>query len=165
LGLTTSEVGFVYGTVGIAALTLGGILGGVAIAQKGLKYWLLPMVLAINVPDIIYVFFSQYQPQEFLLVNVGVAIEQLGYGFGFTAFMVYMMMISEGEHKTSHYAICTGFMALGMMVPGMFSGWLQEQMGYKTFFWWVMLSTIPSFVVAALVKVDPQFGVKKQKTN
>lgn len=161
LGLTTSEVGFVYGTVGIIALTVGGILGGLAIAQHGLKSWMLPMVVAINVPDIIYVLFSHFQTQDFFLINLGVAIEQLGYGFGFTAFLVYMMMISEGEHKTSHYAICTGFMALGMMLPGMFSGWLQELMGYKTFFWWVMLSTIPSFLVAALVKIDPEFGKKK----
>jgi PAT family beta-lactamase induction signal transducer AmpG len=160
LGLTTSQLGFVYGTVGIAALTLGGILGGIAIAQRGLKFWLWPMVLAINIPDIIYVLFSHFQTQNILLINIGVAIEQLGYGFGFSAFLVYMMMISEGEHKTSHYAICTGFMALGMMVPGMFSGWLQEQLGYKLFFWWVMISTIPSFVVAAIVKIDPAFGIK-----
>lgn len=163
LGLSTSEVGFVYGTVGIAALTVGGILGGVAIANKGLKYWLWPMVFAINVPDIIYVFFSYFQTQNFVLVNIGVAIEQLGYGFGFTAFLLYMMMISEGEHKTSHYAICTGFMALGMMIPGMFSGWLQELLGYRMFFWWVMISTIPCFIVTALIKIDPEFGKKKQK--
>jgi PAT family beta-lactamase induction signal transducer AmpG len=160
LGLTTSEVGFVYGTVGIAALTAGGILGGIAIAQRGLKFWLWPMVLAINIPDIIYVLFSQFQTQDIVLINIGVAIEQLGYGFGFTAFLLYMIMISEGEHKTSHYAICTGFMALGMMAPGMFSGWLQEQLGYKLFFWWVMISTIPSFIVAAIVKIDPAFGIK-----
>jgi MFS transporter, PAT family, beta-lactamase induction signal transducer AmpG len=161
LGLTTSEVGIVYGTVGIIALTLGGLSGGFVASRRGLKFWLWPMVFAIHLPDAMFIFLSHLQPTNFFLINAAVALEQFGYGFGFTAYMLFMIMISEGEHKTAHYAICTGFMALGMMLPGMFSGWLQEQIGYARFFEWVLLSTIPGFIVAALVKVDPEFGKKK----
>ncbi len=161
MGLGTSEVGLVYGTIGIIALTLGGLLGGYVASQKGLKAVLWIMVGAIHLPDLAFVYLSQVQPNNFVLINAAVAIEQFGYGFGFTAYMLYMIMISEGEFKTAHYAICTGFMALGMMLPGMFSGALQEYLGYKNFFLWVMLSTIPGFVVAALVKIDPEFGKRK----
>ncbi len=161
LGLTTSEVGVVYGTVGIIALTLGGLLGGFVASKKGLKFWLWPMVLAIHLPDAMFIYLSQVQPTNFYFINAAIALEQFGYGFGFTAYMLYMIMISEGDHKTAHYAICTGFMALGMMLPGMLSGWLQEQIGYQHFFLWVMASTIPGFIVAALVKIDPEFGKKK----
>jgi len=90
-----------------------------------------------------------------------VATEQFGYGFGFTAYVMYMILVSEGEHKTAHYAICTGLMALGMMMPGMFSGWLQDTIGYRHFFLWVILSTIPGFLVAAFVKIPEDFGRKK----
>jgi len=161
LGLTTSEVGIVYGTVGIIALTAGGLLGGYLISLKGLRWWLWPMAIIMHSPDLAFVYLSQVQPESFLLINLAVALEQFGYGFGFTAYMMYMIMISEGEHKTAHYAICTGFMALGMMLPGMLSGWLQEQIGYAHFFLWVMLSTLPGFAVVALVKVDPEFAKKK----
>lgn len=161
LGLSTTEVGVVYGTVGIIALTLGGLLGGYVVSQRGLKFWLWIMVLSIHLPDAMFVYLSHVQPENFLLINAAVAIEQFGYGFGFTAYMLYMIMISEGEFKTAHYAICTGFMALGMMVPGMFSGMLQEAIGYKSFFIWVMLSTIPGFLVAAFAKVEPEFGKKR----
>lgn len=160
LGLTTSEVGIVYGTVGVIALTLGGLLGGYVISKRGLKFWLWIMVFSIHLPDAMFVYLSQVQPENFFLINLAVAVEQFGYGFGFTAYMLFMIMISEGEHKTAHYAICTGFMALGMMLPGMFSGWLQDLIGYKSFFLWVILSTIPGFLVAALVKIDPAFGRK-----
>ena len=160
LGLSTSEVGIVYGTIGIIALTLGGLIGGFVISKKGLKWWLWPMVLVMHIPDIAFVYLSHFQPANFILINLAVAAEQFGYGFGFTAYMMYMIMISQGEHKTAHYAICTGIMALGMMLPGMYSGALQEQIGYKHFFEWVLLSTIPGFVVAALVKIDPFFGKK-----
>lgn len=163
LGLSTSEVGIVYGTVGILALTFGGLLGGYVVSRQGLKFWLWIMVCAIHLPDAMFIYLSQVQPDNFLFINLAVAIEQFGYGFGFTAYMMYMIMISEGEHKTAHYAICTGFMALGMMLPGMFSGMLQDAIGYKNFFLWVMISTIPGFLVAALVKIDPQFGRKVQK--
>jgi MFS transporter, PAT family, beta-lactamase induction signal transducer AmpG len=161
LGLTTSEVGIVYGTVGIIALTAGGLLGGYVISRQGLRYWLWPMVLIIHLPDLTFVYLSQAQPENFLLINAAVAMEQFGYGFGFTAYMLYMILVAEGEHKTAHYAICTGFMALGMMLPGMLSGWLQETIGYQYFFLWVILSTIPGFIVAGLVKVPEGFGKKQ----
>ncbi len=162
LGLTTQEVGIVYGTVGVLSLTLGGLLGGYLISKKGLKYWLWPMVFIIHTPDAAFVFLSQVQPENFYIINAAVALEQFGYGFGFTAYMLYMIMVAEGEHKTAHYAICTGFMALGMMLPGMFSGWLEDQIGYQNFFVWVMISTIPGFAVAAFVKIPDGFGKKKE---
>jgi PAT family beta-lactamase induction signal transducer AmpG len=160
LGLTTSEVGIVYGTVGIIALTLGGLVGGFVIPRRGLKFWLWPMVIIMHLPDLMFVYLSQVQPSGFLLINMAVAIEQFGYGFGFTAYMLYMIMVSEGDHKTAHYAICTGLMALGMMLPGMFSGALQEWLGYPKFYLWVMLSTIPGFIVTALITIDKEFGKK-----
>jgi MFS transporter, PAT family, beta-lactamase induction signal transducer AmpG len=167
LALTTGQVGFVYGTVGITFLTLGGIIGGFLAAKHGLKYWLWWMIIAINLPDLVYVYLSFTQTTNFVIINTMVAIEQFGYGFGFTAYMLYLIYISEGDHKTSHYAIATGFMALGMMIPGMFSGWLQEIIGYKHFFVWVCIATIPAFIVAKFVKIDPEFGKKagEEKTR
>ena len=162
LALTTGQVGFVYGTVGLISLSLGGILGGILAARHGLKYWLWPMVCAITLPNLVFVFLSYNLPDNLLIINAAIAVEQFGYGFGFTAYMLFMIYISEGEHKTAHYAICTGFMALGMMVPGMFSGWLQEIIGYQHFFVWVVLATIPTFIVASFIKIDPEFGRKKE---
>ncbi len=163
LGLSTEELGLVYGTFGVAALMLGGILGGILISKKGLKFWLWPMVIVMHTPDLVFVYLSYFQPQNLFIIISSVALEQFGYGFGFTAYMMYMIMISQGKHKTAHYAICTGIMALGMMLPGMFSGWLQEHIGYNHFFIWVLISTIPGFIVAALVKIDPEFGKKKSE--
>lgn len=160
LGLSTAEVGFVYGTVGVLALTIGGILGGLLAAKDGLKRWLLWMVIAINIPNAVYIFLAFVQPESYLVVNAAVALEQFGYGFGFTAYMLYMIFVSEGEHKTAHFALCTGFMALGMMIPGMFSGWIQEQIGYQFFFVWVLIATIPSFIVSLMIPLDPEFGKK-----
>jgi PAT family beta-lactamase induction signal transducer AmpG len=165
LALSTAEVGFVYGTVGVVALTLGGLLGGFVASRNGLKYWLWWMLLAINLPDAVYVYLSYTQPENLLIVNVCVAIEQLGYGFGFTAYLLYMIYVSQGTYQTAHYALCTGFMALGMMIPGMFSGWLQEQIGYQSFFLWVMTATIPGFIVARFVTIDPEFGKKAEKAG
>ena len=163
LALTTGEVGFVYGTVGVAFLTLGGIIGGIVAARDGLKRWLWPMVIAINVPNAVYLFLAAVRPESFLVINAAVAVEQFGYGFGFTAFLLYLIYVAEGEFKTAHYAIGTGLMALGMMIPGMFSGWLQELVGYQEFFVWVLVATIPSFLVTALVRVDPSFGKKEEE--
>ncbi|MDZ7343548.1 MAG: MFS transporter, partial [candidate division KSB1 bacterium] len=163
IALTTGEVGFVYGTVGIISLTLGGLLGGFVAARHGLKFWLWWMVIAINVPDAVYIYLSSALPENFWIVNLCVAIEQFGYGFGFTAYMLYMIYIAEGEHKTAHFAICTGFMALGMMLPGMFSGWLQDMIGYQNFFVWVMIATIPGFIVTKFIPLDPEFGKKKNE--
>ncbi len=160
LGLTTSNIGFVYGTAGMIALTIGGILGGIVVSRNGLKKWMLPMVFAMNLPNLVYVFLSFVQPQNLWIITGSVVIEQFGYGFGFTAFMLYMIYISDGKHKTAHYALCTGFMALGMMLPGMISGWIQELIGYKYFFIWVMICTIPGFVIIRYLKYDPNFGTK-----
>ena len=162
LGLTTEQIGFVQGTVGIIGLTLGGILGGIAVSRGGLKRWLWPMVCAISIPDIVYVYLSYVQPESLLSINTCIFIEQFGYGFGFTAYMLYLIYFADGEHKTAHYAICTAFMALGMMIPGMAAGWLQEVMGYKLFFIWIMICTLATFGAAALLKIDPEFGKKKQ---
>ncbi|MCR4439792.1 MAG: MFS transporter [bacterium] len=163
LALTTGQVGFVYGTVGLLALSLGGILGGFLVARDGLKKWILPMVLAINVPDVAYVYLSHYLPDNFLLINLCVATEQFGYGFGYTAYMLYMIYIADGEYKTAHFAIATGFMALGMMLPGMISGWIQELIGYEKFFLWVLLCTIPGFIIVKLLPLDPEFGKKRDE--
>jgi MFS transporter, PAT family, beta-lactamase induction signal transducer AmpG len=160
LGLTTAQVGFLYGTIGWVALSLGGLLGGWVIARDGLKRWLWPMLLAIHLPDAVFIWLSYAQPTNLPLVQLGIAIEQFGYGFGLTAFLLYMIHIARGEHATAHYAICTGFMALGMMVPGMWSGWLQEHIGYRHFFVWVIVATVPSFLVALWIPLEAGFGRK-----
>ena len=160
LALTTGQVGFVYGTIGILALTVGGLLGGFLAAKHGLKFWLWPMAIAINLPDAVYIYLSAAQPDSLLMVNLCVAIEQFGYGFGFTAYMLYMIYASQGRHKTAHFAITTGFMALGMMIPGMFSGWIQELIGYHNFFIWVMIATLPGFLILPFIPLDKDFGKK-----
>lgn len=159
LGLTTGEVGLVYGTVGIIGLTLGGIVGGLCAARGGLKKWLHPMAWSMSLTCLTFVYLSYVQDHSLLTVNICVFVEQFGYGFGFTAYMLYLIYYSEGRFKTSHYAICTGFMALSMML-GMVAGWLQETIGYRHFFVWTMLCCIFTVGVAMLVKVDPNFGRK-----
>lgn len=163
LGLTTTDIGFVYGTAGVVALTLGGILGGIAVAQQGLKKWLWPLALSLNLPNLAYVAMAFLQPESLWWVSAGVVIEQFGYGFGFTAYMLYMIYFADGPNKTAHYAICTGFMALGMMLPGMVSGWIQDQIGYQWFFIWVMLCTLPGFALLPFMKIDPAFGTRHAK--
>lgn len=158
LALGTSEVGLVYGTVGVLMLTIGGILGGMLAARHGLRRWLWWMVAAINLPNAVYIFLAYAQPDNLIVVNIAVAIEQFGYGFGFTAYMLYMIYIARGLHSTAHYAICTGFMSLGMMLPGMASGWLQEWMGYQHFFTWILIATVPSFLVVLFIPLDRDFG-------
>ena len=162
LALTTGEVGFVYGTVGLLALTIGGILGGIMAARHGLKFWLWPMIISMNLPNAVYIYLSSAMPESILIINIAIIIEQFGYGFGFTAYMLYMIYVSEGDHKTAHYAITTGFMALGMMLPGMISGWIQEIVGYQNFFIWVIIASIPIFIVAYFVPIDPEFGKRKE---
>lgn len=158
--MTTEQIGFTQGTVGVIGLTLGGILGGIAVARHGLKRWLWAMVWAISLPDLVYVYLSYFPQTPLLWVNVCIFIEQLGYGFGFTAYMMYLIYFSRGSHSTAHYAICTAFMALGMMLPGMAAGWLQELLGYRHFFIWIMACCGATFAVAALLKIDPEFGKK-----
>jgi PAT family beta-lactamase induction signal transducer AmpG len=146
IGMTTADYGLAYGTVGVAALVAGGIIGGMILSRAGLRRSIWWMALAMNIPDLVYVYLSLVHPTGASVISACVAIEQFGYGFGFTAFTFFMILFSDGPRRTAHYAICTGFMTLGMMLPGMASGWLQEQMGYPVFFLWIMLCTIPSFL-------------------
>ena len=157
LGLTTGELGLVQGTVGVIGLTLGGIIGGWAAEHGGLRRWLWPMVLSITLPDAVYIGLAYFQPEIISWVNVCVFIEQFGYGFGFTAYMLYLISFSRGESSTAHYAFCTGFMALGMMLPGMIAGYLQEMVGYLNFFIITMVLCIATFAVARLIKIDNDF--------
>ena len=161
LGLSPQEYGLVQGTVGVIGLTLGGILGGMAVSRDGLKRWLWPMVMAITLPDLVYVFLSFAMPASLLVVNVCVFVEQFGYGFGFTAYMLYLIYYSQGEYKTSHYALCTAFMALSMMIPGLFAGALQEVVGYRMFFIIVCCFCVVTYLVSLVVKIDPAFGRKE----
>ena len=158
LGLGTTQVGLVYGTIGVTALVLGGLLGGYAISRFGLKRCLWPMVVAVHVPDLVFVYLATALPSNIYLIGAGIAAEQFGYGFGFASYLLYMIMVADGPHKTAHYAMCTGLMALGMMLPGMVSGWIQQKLGYQYFFIYVCIATIPAFVMAAKVNIDPQFG-------
>ena len=158
LGLSNTQVGFIYNTVGVIALIGGGLLGGFVISRHGLKYWLWPMLLAIHLPDAVFIWLAAAQPENHYAISAGIAVEQFGYGFGFASYMLYMIYLARGAHRTAHYALCTGFMALGMMVPGLWSGWLQAHLGYKLFFIWVLLATIPSFLVLTKISVEPEFG-------
>ena len=162
LALSPQEYGLVQGTVGVVGLTLGGILGGMAVGRDGLKRWLWPMVCAITLPDLVYVYMSYALPESLFVINLCVFVEQFGYGFGFTAYMLYLIYYSRGEFKTSHYAICTAFMALSMMIPGLFAGALQEWVGYKAFFIIVCVMCVMTYLVAYFVKIDPEFGKKRE---
>jgi PAT family beta-lactamase induction signal transducer AmpG len=163
LGLTTAEVGLVYGTIGIIGLTLGGIIGGICAAKGGLQKWLWPMAWSISLTCVTFVYLGYVQPQDLLTINICVFIEQFGYGFGFTAYMLYLIYYSDGEHKTAHYAICTAFMALGMMLPGMAAGWLQDHIGYENFFIWVMICCAATITVCAFIKIDPNYGKEESR--
>ena len=161
LGLSDVEFGMVQGTVGVIGLTLGGILGGIAASRDGLKRWLWPMVMAITIPDLVYVYLSCALPSSLLIINICIFLEQFGYGFGFSAYMLYLIYYSQGEHKTAHYALCTAFMALSMMIPGLFAGALQEAVGYQAFFLIVVGCCAMTYIVSSLLKIDPEFGKKK----
>jgi PAT family beta-lactamase induction signal transducer AmpG len=163
LALRTQDVGIAYGTVGVSALVLGGLLGGWLISRTGLKRVLWPLMICMHLPNLVFVALAAWRPTALPLVSSAIALEQFGYGFGFTAYLVYMLMVAGGAdgrnvHKTAHYALCTGFMALGMMLPGMWAGWLQQQLGYVNFFVWTCLATLPSFLAATLIRIDPAFG-------
>lgn len=160
LGLTTEQVGFAQGTLGVIGLLIGGIIGGAVISAKGLKKSLWPMVMAISIPDLVYVFLSYFPTANMFAISSCIFIEQLGYGFGYTAYTLFLIYFARGEQQTSHYAISTGIMALGMMLPGMISGKLQEIMGYKMFFIWIILCCSITFIVSAMIKFEPDFGKK-----
>lgn len=162
LGLTTLEVGLTYGTVGIIGLIIGGIAGGFLAAMGGLRKWIRPMAWSMSLTCLTFVLLSQLEAPSYLLINCCVFIEQFGYGFGFTAYMLFLIYFSEGKYATSHYAICTGFMALGLMLPGMIAGWLQETLGYQNFFIWAIICCVATIVVAYMVKIDASFGVKRK---
>lgn len=177
MGLTTQDVGVIYGTFGVIALVIGGILGGIAISRNGLGKWMLPMILTMHLPIIGFILLSHFHPIATLDLNLEVfhytfnyvlnpyvasvvIIEQFGYGFGFAAFMMFLIYVAEGESKTSHYSIATGFMALGMMLPGMLSGYIQEYLGYGNFFIWVFCATIPGLVLSQYLDYPKDFGKK-----
>ena len=154
LGISTETVGLIYGTIGVIALLLGGIVGGIVAAKHGLKKWIWPMVLSMNIPNLAYVYLAYALPENIWIITSCIAIEQLGYGFGFTAFMLYLIQVSKGPYQTAHYALCTGFMALGMMLPGMIAGYIQELLGYNQFFIWVCLCTIPGMLLIPKLKIE-----------
>lgn len=160
LGMTTDQVGLVYGTFGAVALIAGGILGGVAGGKWGLRKCLWPMALSLTLPCLVFVWMATAQPSNIWLVSAGVCLDQFGYGFGFTAYTLYLMYFSRGEFRTSHYSICTAFMALSMMIPGMFAGHLQQVLGYRLFFWMVIACFVATFAVVASIKVDSEYGKK-----
>ncbi len=161
LGLSPQEYGFVQGTVGVIGLTIGGILGGILAGRDGLKRWLWPMAAAITLPDVIYVYLAFAHAASLPVISVCVFVEQFGYGFGFSAYMLYLIFYSRGSYKTSHYALCTALMALSMMAPGLFAGTLQEAVGYRAFFLVVCALCAVTFAVTAFVKIDPAFGRKE----
>ena len=158
LGLHTSLVGIVYGTIGVLALTVGGIIGGMAASRWGLRKSLWPMAACMTLPCFTFVYLSMAMPHNLVIISTCIAVEQFGYGFGFTAYMLFMMYFAEGEFKTSHYAICTAFMALSMMIPGAVAGYIQEWLGYTMFFWMVIICCLATVAVTSLVKVDPEYG-------
>ncbi len=164
LGFTTKEVGVLFGTVGVIMLSIGGILGGILISRDGLKKWMLPMVLSLNVPNILYAILAGTGTTNIIAVTATVVFEKFGYGFGFAAFLMYLIYIAEGKSKTSHYAIATGFMALGMMLPGMISGYMQQWLGYDGFFIWVVIAALPAILLLKYIKYPPDYG-KKGATN
>ena len=160
LGLSTKVVGFVYGTIGIIGLTSGGIVGGIMAARGGLRRWLKPMAWSMSLTCLTFVYLSYATEPSLLTINICVFVEQFGYGFGFTAYMLYLIYFSEGRHRTAHYSICTGFMALGMMLPGMAAGWLQETIGYRYFFIWTIVCCAATIGVRSILKIAPDFGLK-----
>ena len=168
LGLSTEQYGLFYGTMGIVALTLGGIIGGICASRGGLKEWLWPMTLAMLITAATFVYLSFSQTGSLIMINICIFIEQFGYGFGFTAYVLYLMYYSEGKYKTAHYAICTGFMALGMMLPGLFAGWIQEHLfagSYRNFFLWVSVCSIVPIIAISLLKINPEYGRKIETKN
>ncbi|MBU2996482.1 MFS transporter [Cellulophaga baltica] len=165
LNYSTQELGVLFGTVGVIALTIGGILGGIVISKSGLKKWMLPMILSLNIPNLFYAFLAITKTTSITIVTVTIVLEKFGYGFGFAAFLMYLIYIADGKHKTSHYAIATGFMALGMMLPGMISGYIQNWLGYDGFFIWVVIAAVPSLILFRFLKYPTNFGKKENTIN
>lgn len=164
LGLSPQEYGLANGTVGLIGLLLGGIIGGVLVSRDGMKRWLWPMVCAITLPDVVYIYLSYSLNSNLIVVSSCLFIEQFGYGLGFTVLTLYMLYYSQGKYKTSHYSICTGISYLGLMLPGMLSGYIKDMVGYRVFFIIVMACCAITFAVTAFLKIDPDFG-KKDKSS
>lgn len=165
LGLSTSEVGLASGIISAIALMLGGVWGGILVYRKGLKSLMMPMLIALNAPNVVYIYLAWFQPEILWITYACVAVESFGYGFGLTFLLMYMINVSDGEYRTSHYALASGFMALGLMIPGMLSGIIQEAIGYKFFFIWVIASGIPGIILAKYIPLEYQFGKKKLTEN
>jgi PAT family beta-lactamase induction signal transducer AmpG len=163
MALDTEAVGIIYGTFGVGALTLGGILGGIAISKQGLTKWMFPMFLAMHIPIIGFILLAYFHPASIHYIYAVIILEQFGYGFGFTGFMMFLIHVAEGESKTAHYALATGFMALGMMLPGMLSGYIQQYLGYQHFFIWVLLATIPGLILSRFLIFPKDFGKKSEE--
>ena len=164
LGLSPQEYGLANGTVGLIGLLLGGIIGGILVSRDGMKRWLWPMVCAITLSDVVYIYLSYSLNSNLVVVSSCLFIEQFGYGLGFTVLTLYMLYYSQGKYKTSHYSICTGISYLGLMLPGMLSGYIKDMVGYRMFFIIVMVCCAITFAVTAFLKIDPDFG-KKEKTS
>lgn len=165
IGLTAAQYGIAYGTIGMLSLTVGGILGGIFAARYGLKKLIWLMALSMNLPNIglLYIAIIQPLPSD-ALVYGAIVLEQFGYGFGFTAYMLFMLhFVGESKYKAAEYAIGTSLMAFGMMLPGMLSGYVQEWLGYKDFFVYVLLCTLPGMAIIPFLKIDPGFGKKKSQ--
>ena len=165
LGYSTELLGTIFGTVGVIMLSIGGILGGILISRDGLKKWMLPMVLSLNVPNILYAILALTGTKSIIAVTATVVFEKFGYGFGFAAFLMYLIYIAEGKSKTSHYAIATGFMALGMMLPGMLSGFMQSWLGYGGFFIWVVIAALPALLLLPYLKYPADYGKKTNRNE
>lgn len=154
LGVPTADVGIISGTIGVLALTIGGILGGVVIARWGIRRCLWPMALCLNIPNLFYVWASTTKP-DIQAVTALIAVDQFGYGFGFTAYMVYLMYVSQGTRfETASYAIATGLMALGAMGAGIASRYLQEWLGYAGFFVAVCFLALPGMATLFFIPLD-----------
>ncbi|HET8736888.1 MAG TPA: MFS transporter [Pricia sp.] len=165
LGYSTEQLGTIFGTAGVIFLSIGGILGGILIARDGLKKWMLPMVLSLNVPNILYAVLAMTGTTNIYAVTATVIFEKFGYGFGFAAFLMYLIYVAEGKSKTSHYAIATGFMALGMMLPGMISGYIQQWLGYGGFFVWVVIAALPALFLLKFIEYPADFGKKSTEND
>lgn len=163
MNLSTEDVGLIYGTFGVIALLIGGTLGGIAISKQGLTKWMLPMILIMHLPIIGFILLAHFHPSSVYYIYAVVILEQFAYGFGFTGFMMYLIYVAEGESKTAHYALATGFMAMGMMLPGMLSGFIQQYLGYQNFFIWVFLATIPGLILSRFLIFPKDFGKKSEE--
>ncbi|WP_020654460.1 MFS transporter [Massilia niastensis] len=147
LGLSNEMLGLIYGTYGLAAVLLGSLLGGLYVAKRGLKSTLFVLCCAINIPNIVFLLMAIYLPSSLTMVTLGVVVDKFFFGFGAVGFMIYLMQqLAPGKYTTTHYAFGTGLMGLCSLVTGVVSGHLQEMMGYVSYFVFVMVATIPSFL-------------------